>query len=183
MKKIFGGLFFVAGVALFFASCNDGIDYEKIRMEELALLQRYIDQEYPGEEPTSSGLYYFNEEGTGVVEDSIKLGDRVQIYYATWVLGEDADGVLDSLLVDQSSGYLQGHRYEPMSFTVGAGSTVAGLEEAITYMHPGTKSHLVINSELAYGQNGVPSGGIGMFKTILMEVEVYKVISSETPTE
>ena len=187
MKKIFGGLFFVAGVALFFASCNDGIDYEKIRMEELALLQRYIDQEYPGEEPTSSGLYYFNEEGTGVVEDSIKLGDRVQIYYATWLLGEDADGVLDSLLVDQSSGYISGHRYEPNTYIVGTSDpnfkAIAGLEEAFLYMHPGTKSHLVINSELAYGQNGVPSGGIGMFKTILMEVEVYKVISSETPTE
>jgi len=183
MKKILGGLFFVAGVALFFASCNDGIDYEKIRMEELALLQRYIDQEYPGEEPTSSGLYYFNEEGTGVVEDSIKLGDRVQIYYAMWVLGENAEGVLDSNIVRQSSGYLQGHRYEPLSFVVGKGSTkLTGLEEAMTYMHPGTKSHLVINSELAYGQNG-DGGYVGMFKTILMEVEVYKVISSETPTE
>lgn len=181
MKKIFGGLFFVAGIALFLAACNDGIDYEKIRLEELALLQRYIDQEHSGAEPTSSGLYYFNEEGTGVVEDTINLGDRVQFFYATWVLGEDADGVLDSLLVDQSTGYLQGQRYEPTSFTVGAGSTVAGLEEAITYMHPGTKSHLVINSELAYGQNG--TGSVGMFKTILMEVEVYKVIPLETAPE
>lgn len=181
MKKIFGGLFFVAGIALFLAACNDGIDYEKIRLEELALLQRYIDQEHSGAEPTSSGLYYFNEEGTGVVEDTINLGDRVQIFYATWVLGEDADGVLDSLLVDQSTGYLQGQRYEPMSFTVGAGGTIAGLEEAITYMHPGTKSHLVINSELAYGQNG--TGSVGMFKTILMEVEVYKVIPLETAPE
>lgn len=181
MKKIFGGLFLVGGIILFFSACNDGIDYEKIRLEELAILQRYIDQEYPDLEATPSGLYYFNEEGTGVLEDSIKLGDGVQIFYATWVLGEDEDGVLDSLLVDQSIGYLSGQRYEPLAFTVGTGSVISGLDEAMTYMHPGTKSHLIINSELAYGQSG--SGSVGMFKTLLMEVEVYKVIPLETAPE
>ncbi|WP_167618913.1 FKBP-type peptidyl-prolyl cis-trans isomerase [Maribellus sediminis] len=174
MKKILSGLLFISGLALLF-SCSDGIDYEKIRREELANLKLYIDNVHPGAEPTASGLYYFNEEGTGH-GDTIKLGDQVQIYYATWAL---YDGT-DSVLVDQTNGYLLGHRYEPYKFIPGAGTSIAGLEEAITYMQPGTRSHLVINSELAYGQNGSTSGGIGMFQTILMEVEVYKVIPRET---
>lgn len=174
MKKILAGLFLMIGATVFFA-CNKGIDYEKLRREELATLQDYIDRVHPGAEPTASGLYYFNEEGTGS-GDTIKLGDQVQIYYATWSLYTAED----SVLVDQTSGYLEGYRYEPFEFTVGAGSTIKGLEEAIQYMQPGTKSHLVINSELAYGQNG--SGNIGMFQTVLMEVEVYKVIPFDTGT-
>ena len=172
MKKILGGLFFLAVVIGVF-SCSKGIDYEKMRKAELAILKDYIDRVHPDAEPTASGLYYFNEDGTGS-GDTIKLGDQVQIFYATWVL----TSAEDSFLVDETSGYLDGHRYEPYSFTVGAGSSVTGLEEAVQYMQPGTRSHLVINSELAYGQRGSGNGTVGMFQTILMEVEVYKVISA-----
>lgn len=172
MKKILAGIVLIVGTAGLF-SCNKGIDYEKLRQEELAILDEYIDANHPGAEPTPSGLYYFNEEGTGE-GDTIKLGDQVQIYYATWVL----ISAEDSFLVDQTNGYLDGHRYEPYSFYVGAGTSISGLEEGMQYMQPGTHSKLVINSELAYGQNG--SGTVGMFQTLLMEVEVYKVIPFET---
>ena len=122
-------------------------------------------------------MYYFNEEGTGS-GDTIKPGDRVQIYYATWSLKSATGTADDSLLVDQSELYLQGGRYEPLSYVVGAGGVLVGLEEATTYMQQGTRSHLVINSELAYGQQG--SGSVGAFQTLLMEVEVYKVFPLDT---
>ena len=170
MKNILKVLFVVV-VFIGIYSCNKGIDYEKMRQAELAILNEYISLHDEFEE-TASGLYYYNEPGTGS-GDTIKMGDQVQIFYATWVL----TSAEDSFLVDESSGYLDGHRYEPYKFTVGAGKSVTGLEEAVTYMQPGTKSHLVINSELAYGQNG--SGSVGMFQTVLMEVEVYKVIPLE----
>lgn len=166
-RIILSSLFLVVSAIAFFA-CNDGIDYEKLRREELAILNEYVDRVHPGAEPTSSGLYYFNEEGTGS-GDTIKLGDRVQLYYATWVLYTAED----SVPVDQTTGYLDGFRYEPYSFVVGAGTSISGLEEAVQYMQPGTRSHLVINSELAYGQRG--SGSVGMFQTLLMEIEIYKV--------
>jgi FKBP-type peptidyl-prolyl cis-trans isomerase len=76
-------------------------------------------------------------------------------------------------LIDQTNGYLLGQRYEPLEYVVGAGSVIAGLEEASTYMQKGTKANLVIPSELAYGQNG--SSGVSGFSTLLMEVEVYKI--------
>ena len=168
MRRTLSALILIFTAIAFFA-CNDGVDYEKLRQEELAQLREYIDLNYPGAEPTSSGLYYFEEvKGSG---DTIKVGDRVQIFYATWTI--------DSFLVDQTSGYLDGHRYEPYEFTVGAGNSINGLDEAATYMQEGTKCHLVINSELAYGQNG--SGTVGGFQTILMEIEVYKVIPFEIP--
>jgi len=173
MKKALAVVFMVFGAIAFFACSDSGIDYEKMRQEELAVLDEYITNVHPGLEPTSSGLYFENEVGTGS-GDTIKLGDRVQVYYATWAL----KSAQDSLLVDQTSGYLQGHRYEPYSYIVGAGGSIKGLEEATTHMQPGTRSHLVINSELAYGQQG--SGSIGSFETVLMEVEVYKVFPLDT---
>lgn len=172
MKKTLAVVFLVLGAIAFFA-CDSGIDYEKMRKEELKILNDYIDRVHPGLEPTGSGLYYVNEVGTGS-GDTIKPGDQIQIFYATWALVN----ANDSLLVDETEGYLKGHRYEPYSFVVGSGSSISGLEEAATYMQKGTRSHLVINSELAYGQQG--SGTIGAFKTVLMEVEVYKVIPLDT---
>ena len=181
MRKLFIGAFFVVGIVAFFA-CNDGIDYEKLRREELAILKEYINQNHPDAESTSSGLYYIELE-EGIVEDTIKPGDRVQVYYATWVLDKVND-TLKTNPVDQSIGYLEGHRYEPMNFIVGSGSTnIAGLEEGITYMNPGTKGKLVINSELAFGQRGSTSIGVGMFKTLIMEIEVYKVFPLEVSSE
>lgn len=172
MKKILVGIFLVVGAIGFFA-CDDGVDYEKMRQEELAILKDYIDRVHPGLEATPSGLYYQNEPGTGA-GDTIKPGDQVQMFYATWTL----QTAQDSFLVDQTNGYLEGHRYEPYSFVVGAGSSITGLEEAVLFMQKGTKSHLVINSELAYGQRG-SGGGVGAFQTVLMEVEIYKVVRPE----
>ena len=84
-------------------------------------------------------------------------------------------------MVDQSSGYVDGHRFDPLEFIVGTNQVIGGLDEAITYMQPGTVGNLVVPSELAYGQNG--SGSIGGFATLLMEVEVYKVYPIEMPDE
>ncbi|WP_321344591.1 FKBP-type peptidyl-prolyl cis-trans isomerase [uncultured Draconibacterium sp.] len=179
MKKTLSWILLMLGGVAFFA-CNNGIDYQKMRNEELALLDEYMAVAHPGAEETSSGLYYFNEAGTGE-GDTIKAGDRVQIFYATWTLDKTEEG-FDSTLVDETSGYLEGHRYEPYQVTVGTGGSITGLEEGLTYMQPGTRSRLVINSELAYGQSG--SGyAIGAFQTVLMEVEVYKVIPFENLTD
>lgn len=179
MKRTLAIVFVVLGaIALF--SCDDGIDYEKLRNEELAILQQYIDEVHPGAEATSSGLYYFNEEGTGE-GDTIQPGDRVQIYYAMWALESNGD---TSEVLYQTSGYMEGHRFEPYTYIVAATNSEAafctGLEEASFYMQPGTRSHLVINSELAFGQNGSQVYGVGAFETVLMEVEVYKVYPFDT---
>ena len=73
-------------------------------------------------------------------------------------------------------GYLDGLRYEPLEFVPGnSEDIIQGLQEAVTYMKPGGKANLVIPSEIAYGQNGNISGGVGGFTTLLMQVEIYKV--------
>ncbi len=151
--------------AIAFFSCKDN-NPERLRKQELALLDAYINTNYPNVQPKPSGLYYIEEtKGTG---DSAKIGDRVQIFYATWSI--------DSIQLDETTGYIDGYRYEPYEFTVGSGSAILGLDEAATYMQQGTVANLVIPSELAYGQNG--GNGVPGFTTLLMQVEVYKILKS-----
>lgn len=177
MKQIFGILFLISIVTAF-SSCNKDNSLEKMRENELEILDGYIDNNYPDSLPKSSGLYFI-EEIVGHGDSLIRFGDEVQVFYATWTL----DSPTDSTLIDQSSGYLDGHRFEPLEFTAGASDVIKGLDEAVTYMREGGKARLVVPSEIAYGQNGSPSGGVGGFTTLLMEVEVYKVYPFIVPEE
>lgn len=167
MKQVFIVLFFaVAAIGIF--SCGNDNNLEELRKNELALLDEYMLKNYPDVKSKPSGLYFIEEvKGTG---DTINPGDQVQIYYATWLLK-------DSLLIDETSGYLLGHRFEPYTVNIGSGSSITGLEEALTYMQKGAVANLIINSELAYGQNGNTSSEpyVPGFSTLLMQVEVYKV--------
>ncbi len=168
------GLLLMAALFIFF-SCKDDNGYEKLRKQELEILNAFVTEHDYTEYRKPSGLYFIEtQEGTG---DTIKGGDQVQIFYSTWTLNASDD----STLVDESSGYSSGHRYEPYEFVVGADNSLAGLEEAVTYMKKGGKANLVIPSELAYGQNG--TYGVSSFTTLLMEVEIYKVFHAETPEE
>lgn len=165
MKQLTTALFVILLATAIF-SCDDN-SLEKQRQNELDILDAYLQENYPDAEPKPSGLYYFEEvKGTG---DTIKPGDKVQIYYATWSI--------DSILLDESNGYTEGYRFEPMEFIVGNGDVISGLDEAMTYMQKGTVANLVIDSKLAYGQNGNYQGNppVPGFTTLLMQVEVYKV--------
>lgn len=166
VKNVFTVLIFAVAAVGFFACGNDN-SLEELRNNELAKLDTYMKANYPDEKPTSSGLYYIEvKQGAG---DTIEVGDQVQIYYATWTI--------DSVLLDQSVGYLNGYRYEPYTVNVGSGTSVAGLEEALTYMQKGSVANIVINSALAYGQNGNTYSDpyVPGFTTLLMQVEVYKI--------
>lgn len=167
IKHVFTALIFAVAVAGFFA-CGDDNSLEELRNNELAILDAYMKENYPDTVPKSSGLYFIEvKKGTG---DTIEIGDQVLIYYATWMLN-------DSLLLDQSVGYLNGYRYEPFTVNVGSGTSIAGLEEALTYMQKGSVANLVINSALAYGQDGntYSEPYVPGFTTLLMQVEVYKI--------
>lgn len=171
MKRFIAGLTLALTIVAFF-SCSEDNGLEALRQNELKKLNEFISLNYPDSISKSSGLYYVEEiEGHG--DSLIRPGDRVQIFYATWTI--------DSVLIDESSGYTLGHRYDPLEYVVGTSSVITGLEEASTYMREGGKSHLVIPSELAYGQQG--SSGVPGFTTLLMEVEVYKVYPYYTPVD
>ena len=114
----------------------------------------------------SGGVYMqIVYKGTG---DSIKIGDRVQIYYRTWLI--------DSTLIDYNV-TPQGHYYDPLEFDVtppNGSSVVEGLNEGIKFMQQGTVAGLIVPSQIGYGQSGYQL--VPAFSTLLFEIRVHKVI-------
>lgn len=175
MKRLLQAGFIILILAPAFFACKEN-DLEKMRQNELERLSEYINLHYQNEEPKQSGLYFIPvKENTDTTE--IKPGDRVQVFYATWAFNSE----LDSILLDETSGYTDGYRYEPYEFIVGGNSAIQGLQEAVTYMTKGEVANLVIPSELAYAQTG--SAGIAPFTTLLMQVEIYKVYPAPVQEE
>jgi FKBP-type peptidyl-prolyl cis-trans isomerase len=155
--------------ALGFSSCGDDNNYQKLRDEELALLDdfvlRYETEHNVDIEPTASGLYFIEKEkGSG---DTIFVGDRVQVWYNTYTLK-------DTVLVDSN---MKNGKYNPLEFFAAppsSSSVIEGLNEAVQKnMFVGSKAFLIIPSEIAYGQDGTT--GVSPFTTLLMDVEIYKV--------
>jgi len=173
MKKVTLAVMLLSFAGFVFTSCDDNEDLEKLRERELELLSDYVsryNKEHNVElKPSASGLYYIEiGEGEG---DTIRIGDKVQLWYNTYLLR-------DTSLVD--SNMQGGHKYNPLEFTVAMpdySSVVEGLNEAVKYMKPGGKSFLIVPSQIAYGQDR--SYGIPAFSTLLFDVEIYKVFRAE----
>jgi FKBP-type peptidyl-prolyl cis-trans isomerase FkpA len=168
--KFFRYLALLTFVSAVFIACDDN-SLGKLRERELELLDSYIKNNNITVSPTSSGLYYIEKvKGTG---DTIEAGDQVDILYRTWLI--------DSTLVDQNIDE-KGHYYEPLRFAVTpngvSSSVVEGLNEGIKFMQQGTVAHLIVPSQIGYGQNGY--GYVPAFSTLLFEVRVHKVVKPST---
>ena len=157
-----------------FFSCKDD-SLEKQRQNELKRLDEFIRVHYTNAKPKPSGLYLFpQEEGIG---DSIKISDKVQIFFTVMTL--------DSSLVDYTGRYEPSEVVvlHPTQLTSSAKTTeeTLALHEALTYMKKGSKAVLVFNSALGFGQYG--SYNVGGFRSIIMELEVFKVFPANPSEE
>jgi FKBP-type peptidyl-prolyl cis-trans isomerase 2 len=87
----------------------------------------------------------------------VEPGKTAVIHYtARLVDGEEAGEIVDTTDVDVAldSGVYQGNRnYEPLSFEVGAGEVLPGLEEAVREMERGEERTVVLDPEEAFGHH------------------------------
>lgn len=108
---------------------------------------------------TASGLEYFEvEAGTG---DAAKEGDRVRVRARTWLLGGD--------LVDDTD-----TRGGADRIRIGAGDSIAALEEGLTGMRVGGKRRLIAPSDLAHGPGG-EGARIPPYATLIIDVELIAI--------
>ena len=173
MKRI-ALIFFSAMLAAAFFSCKEN-SLEKQRKNELKKLDEYIRAHHAEVKRKPSGLYYIPiKEGTG---DSIKIGYKVQVFLTI--------SSLDSLKQISTGNYepLELVVYPPTQLSSGAESVdeLKALHEALTYMKKGSKSHLIFDSQIGFGQYG--AYGFGGFTPLMMDVEVYKVYPTSLPSE
>lgn len=106
---------------------------------------------------TASGLKYIIEkEGTG---ESPKATDQVTVFYrGTFTDGREFDGNFGK---------------QPISF--GLNQVIPGWTEGLQLMKPGGKATFYIPYQIAYGENGHPSGVIPPKSDLIFEVELVKV--------
>jgi cyclophilin family peptidyl-prolyl cis-trans isomerase len=106
---------------------------------------------------TPSGLKYIIEkEGTG---DHPKATDQVTVFYrGTFTNGKEFDG-----------------NFGKSPITFGLNQVIPGWTEGLQLMKPGGKAIFYIPYQIAYGENGHPSGVIPPKSDLVFEVELVKV--------
>ena len=106
--------------------------------------------------PAESGLYYIETlAGSG---ESPNVNDVVKVVYKAKYLDEK---VFDSGTI---------------TFTLGAGEVIDGIDEGIGYMKAGGKASLIVPSEIAYGPVG--SDVIPGYTTLIYDVELVSITSA-----
>jgi FKBP-type peptidyl-prolyl cis-trans isomerase FkpA len=133
-------------------------DYEKI------ILRQFISSEKPGITPLPSGIYYINlRPGKG---KKVELGDTLTINYeGRFLNGKFFDSTVK--------------RHQPFQFVYGTEwQVIKGLEEAIGMMREGEHSLFILPSEMGFGNTGSSTGVIPPFTSLIFEVEILKVSSS-----
>lgn len=114
----------------------------------------------PNEVTTESGLKYANlYVGDG---NLVQNGSNVLIHYSLWL----SDGTKLESTYDTDS---------PISFVIGNGEVIKGLEEGLIGMRSGGRRKLTIPPSLAYGEQGNPQKNIPPNATLIYEVEVLGV--------
>jgi peptidylprolyl isomerase len=124
---------------------------EQKRKRDLA----FIERNYPEAERSSQDIFVqtLADGGGRSPED----GQVVRVHYEA--------RLLDGRTFDSS------RNREPLSFTVGAGEVVPGMELAVRRMSVGEKSLIIVPPELAYGAEGYP-GAIPQHAFVVFEVEL-----------
>jgi FKBP-type peptidyl-prolyl cis-trans isomerase len=134
------------------------VSCENKEKKELELLQVYLDEHNITTEPTKSGLYYI-ETFTGTGEQPI-YGDYVTIdYEGRLINGEIFD-----------SSYERG---KTLSFIVGSGDVIRGMDEGIRYMKNGGRATLIMPSSLGYGSEATQT--IPAYSTLIFDIELLGV--------
>jgi len=127
-------------------------------MDKLAENRISMKNTVNGKVTLNSGLQIeILSEGNGV---SPTLQDQVTVHYT----GKLADGTIFDSSVD---------RGEPVVFPISG--VIPGWTEALQLMQVGSKWNLVIPSDLAYGEVGIPQAGIGPNSTLYFELELLKI--------
>ncbi len=104
--------------------------------DEPQRIAKYLKDNNINVTPTSSGLYYIEQEaGTGL---SPQVGNMVEVHYSIYDINNN--------LIESSLEYGQ-----PIPFVYGENQMIQGIEEAVGYMKVGGKSRIIVPSNLGFG--------------------------------
>lgn len=135
-------------------------------------LQEYFAKNNIKAEKTASGLYYtIQKPGSGA---PIAKGQTVSMMYT----GKTLDGNIFDSNNDPEVAKKNGHGNEPLTFAVGQGQMIPGVDEGVGLLKKGAKATLYLPSPIAYGPQS-PNPSIPANAIMIFEVDITDVKSAE----
>ncbi|HUX84521.1 MAG TPA: FKBP-type peptidyl-prolyl cis-trans isomerase [Chitinophagaceae bacterium] len=126
-------------------------------------IEAYLNAHHLTAMPTKAGEYIVVEKkGTG---PNPKAGQIVSINYT--------GKTLDGRVFDSNMDTAFHHVGQPLTFPVGIGEMIRGMDDAVLMLNKGTKASLFIPSSLGYGPQGPPL--IGDNAILVFEIEVLDI--------
>jgi len=138
---------------------------EMRKNEEPKILANYLKENNITVKPTKSGLYFIETtKGNGKKPQD---GESIRVNYTGRFVNGEVFDTSDEETAKQAGVYSEERKpYGPAEFVIG--KLIAGMNEGLKMMKPGSKAKMIIPSELAYG-NG--QGMMEPYATLVFDVE------------
>jgi FKBP-type peptidyl-prolyl cis-trans isomerase FkpA len=150
---------------------------DKKKGAEAGKIKKYIEDNNLKTTTTASGLQYvISKPGDAVKPVS---GDTLMVNYTGKLTTKKSDGkdnvfdTSDEKVAKEAGKHNAMAQYGPRPFTLGM--AIPGFDEGLQLIGKGGKVTLIIPSSLAYGEGGMPQGGISPFSPLVFEVELTDV--------
>jgi FKBP-type peptidyl-prolyl cis-trans isomerase len=153
-------------------SCEKEVDERE--SDELLRLQAFLSLNYPGLEPTSSGLYcIIYDEGTG--NKPVK-GNYILFDYSASNLNGDVFETTSKSVAFNNDILVSKFRYAPqyMEYKSDVKKMIKGLIEGLSYLGEGGKARFIMPSSLAFGSTRYK--GQHPYSSVIFDVELHRVI-------
>jgi len=139
--------------------------------EELAKLETFLKENRITAKPNADGVYVIiTSRGSGAVASR---GKEVAINYVGSLLDGTTFDTNKESTARETGLYNPGGRYEPLSFVVGGGRMIRGMDNGVEGLRVGTKARLIIPSSVGYGSRDM--GTIPPFSTLIFDIEIVSV--------
>jgi len=115
-------------------------------------IERYLKDNNIEAQSTESGLrYVILEEGKG---PQAAKGDTAVVDFTGSTLAGQMFYTSNSDVAREKGKFQEGSPYEPLTFVIGTGEMIPGVDEGISLLKEGSKARLFLPSTLAYGERG-----------------------------
>ena len=150
---------------------------EKHKTSEDGKIKKYIADNNLKVQTTASGLQYVIS-NPGSAQKPV-AGDTIMVNYTGKLATKKTDGkdnifdTSDAKVAKESGKFNPGAQYGPRAFALG--KAIPGFDEGLQLLGKGGKATFIIPSKLAYGENGMPQGGINPYTPLVFDVELTDI--------
>lgn len=144
---------------------------EQLKKDKQAI-EDYLEENNIEAQSTESGLrYVILEEGNG---PQAAKGDTAVVDFTGSTLEGKVFYTSNMEMAKEKGTFEEGNPYEPLTFVIGAGQMIQGVDEGISLLKEGSKARLFLPSTLAYGERGA-GADIKPNQIITFDVELLDI--------